>query len=163
MATHPPSRSRRPRQPCEPLRPSCPRRRGSTSVRCPPHREHEQGSGSVLVLGTLAMLLTLLTALLVLAAALTTGAQARTAADLTALAAAGELVGGLPAQACGTAEEVAGLNGARLLECQTGRHADGAPRVTVLVAVDSPLSGVPAARARARAGGVAASDDRLGG
>lgn len=115
----------------------------------------DKGSGSVLVLGTVAVLLTLLTAFLVLGAAAVTGGRARTAADLAALGGAGLLLEGAPhPAACAEAARVAGSNGGRLLTCQTGVGEDGGPRLTVLVAVQPPVPAVPTPTARARAGAV---------
>lgn len=121
----------------------------------PPDGHRDRGSGSVLVVSTVAALVLVLTMLLVLAAALVAGARARTAADLAVLAGAGRLLqGATDPVACAEAGRVAGENGGQLQECRGARGAGGAPQLTVVVAVDPSVPGVPRAAVRARAGGV---------
>jgi secretion/DNA translocation related TadE-like protein len=130
--------------------------------RRPTALQQDRGSGSVLVVGLAAAMLLVLTMLLVLAGVLVAGAQARTAADLAALAGAGRLLEGAPDRvACAEAGRVAGANGGRLLECRAAPGAEGAPQLTVVVAVDPAVPGVPLAAVRARAGGVV--EDRTAG
>ncbi|QFQ29428.2 hypothetical protein EEW87_002425 [Janibacter melonis] len=113
----------------------------------------ERGSGSVLVLGVVAAVLVVLTATLVLSGALSAAHRSRGAADLSALAAAGEAVDGAsPAAACGVAEDLARANGARLRSCVVG--PDGVADVDVVVAVPVHVAGITprAMPGRARAG-----------
>lgn len=113
----------------------------------------EQGSGSVLVLGMVAAVLVVLTATVVLAGALAAAHRSRGAADLSALAAAGEAVDGASsAAACGVAADLARVNGATLRSCVAG--SDGVVDVEVVVAVPLHVAGVTPRTmpGRARAG-----------
>lgn len=115
----------------------------------------ERGSGTVLVLGAIAVVLVLLTALLALGGASLAMARARSAADAAALAAGRVLLqGGEAGRACGDAARYAQRGGADLLECRPQTTASGEPRVEVRVRVTHHLPGLPPAEAWARAGGV---------
>ncbi|MGN9763618.1 Rv3654c family TadE-like protein [Micromonospora sp. SD12] len=83
-------------------------------------------------------------------AARTARQQARVAADLGALAGAGQALLGEPA-ACGRAVEIAGANGGRLLACRL----DGLDLLVTAEVAVTPLPGLArAATASARAGPV---------
>lgn len=113
----------------------------------------ERGSGSVLVLGVVAAVLVVLTATLVLTGALAAAHRSRGAADLSALAAAGEAVDGASsATACGVAADLARVNGATLRSCVVG--TDGVVDVEVAVAVPLHVAGITPRMmpGRARAG-----------
>lgn len=116
----------------------------------------DAGSGTVLAVGVVAGLTTLLVSALVLAGVLAAGQQARSAADLAALAGAGQVVTGHGQPAvCGVAGEVARANGGQLQGCALVR-ADGDPWPRVQVTVTTAVAGTPwTATARAVAGGVA--------
>lgn len=116
----------------------------------------DRGSATILAVGVVGGLATVLVAALALVSALVAGQQARAAADLAALAGAGQVVLGAEAQACATARTVAERNGARAEACELRPHGtDPWPRVLVTVSRD--VSGTPwAATARAAAGGAAA-------
>lgn len=115
----------------------------------------ERGSTSVLVAGACVMVLFLGLGAVLVAAAAQAAAQARTAADLSALGAAQALVDGLAgssrAEPCSRAVEIAGSNGAEVRRCVI----DGGVNVTVQVQV-SVVTGWLAERftavASARAG-----------
>ncbi|WP_298459186.1 Rv3654c family TadE-like protein [uncultured Cellulomonas sp.] len=128
-----------------------------------PGHGDERGSGTVLVLGLVAVALVLLVGVAALAGAERARSAAQSAADLAALAAAARLAdpGGTGAAACAVAREVAGRNGARLTGCRPG--ADGAVVVSTARSAGSP--GTATARARAgpadlRPGGAGAGRDR---
>lgn len=115
----------------------------------------DAGSGTVLAIGVVAGLATVLVSALVLASVLVAGQQARAAADLAALAGAGQVVTGAgESVTCGLAEEVARDNGGRLAGCVLV-HAQGDPWPQVWVTVTTAVAGTPwTATARAVAGGV---------
>ena len=121
-------------------------------VRARTRSRHDRGSGTVLMVGVVAVVFLLTVAGVAVASAVLAAHRARAAADLAALAGAVALAQGLPASsACGAAGVVAVRNGAALLACGTG--ADG----SVLVRTSTPVSfGIPgqpgAASASARAG-----------
>ncbi len=114
----------------------------------------ERGSGTVLAVGLVGVLATLLVAGLLVAAVAMTGQRARTAADLAALAVAGQaLEGTSPEGACRTGVRVAARHGASVLSCRVVSSDDGFPRAEV--EVSRQVEGTPwVARARAAAGGV---------
>lgn len=115
----------------------------------------DRGSGTVLAVGVVAGLAVLLLAALLLVSALVAGQQARTAADLAALAAAGVLAqGGAADQGCARAGEVASRNGSSLTACGTELRA-GHPWPAVRVTVSRDVSGTPwSVTSRAAAGAV---------
>jgi secretion/DNA translocation related TadE-like protein len=113
----------------------------------------ERGSGTVLILVAVIFGGFLIVVCLTLADAILARHRASAAADLAALAAAGEWAGpGAGSGACDQARRVAETNGAQLEECRP--LADGSVRVTVTAELGggrrSGLLG--SARARARAG-----------
>lgn len=115
-------------------------------------RDADDGSGSVLALGALGVVLSALVTSLVVSGALRAAHQARGAADLAALAAAQESsVGATPTHACAIARHLAERNSARLVSCSV---ASGSV-VTVDTAVPLPFRPegfVPEMTGRARAG-----------
>ena len=107
------------------------------------------GSGTVLLLGLVAVILILAVALAALGAAHQGRVQAQTAADLAAIAAATALRDGYPA--CDIAGQLLARNKAQLLTCTTENH--GVVRVTATV--EPALFGgwiLRPAQGRARAG-----------
>ncbi|MBW3084894.1 hypothetical protein KEM60_01084 [Austwickia sp. TVS 96-490-7B] len=111
---------------------------------CPATRPTgDNGSGTVLTLAVVTVLISLILGLLALAAAVLASHRAATAADLAALAAAAS-VGG---DACSRGGLVAAAHGATLERCVLdGDDVD----ITVSVPTDWPA--LPAARGRAKAG-----------
>ena len=108
----------------------------------------QSGSGTVLVLGVLAVIVVLAVALAALGAAHQARVQAQTAADLAAIAAATALRDGYPA--CDVAGQVVARNGGQLLTCTT--ENSGIVRVTTAVApalFDGWMMGPGQGRARA--------------
>lgn len=125
------------------VRLTMPRRTGAA-------RQRERGSGTVLAVAAIGVLLILATAGLQLGASATAAHRARTAADLSALAGA-SAIQEARGDACTWASEVAGSNGARLLECSPGEGES--VRVRVSTPVSTRWPGVPdQAVASARAG-----------
>lgn len=127
-------------------------RRGADRGRC------DEGSGTVLVLAVVAVVMVLAGLVAALASAQGARARAQTAADLAALAGAQRVAtpGGIPLDAgavdgadpCATARDVAARNGAGLRSCTAG--VDGVVEVTV--AGRGGVMQGPAATASARAG-----------
>ncbi len=109
----------------------------------------ERGSGSVLVLGVVAVLLVVGVAATALVQAQGAMSRARTGADMAALAGATALSSlTRPADPCQRASQVAAANGTQLQECTVSGQD-----VTVSVTARARVMGVPrAARAAARAG-----------
>ncbi|WP_448062189.1 Rv3654c family TadE-like protein [Cellulomonas hominis] len=103
----------------------------------------DRGSGSVLALALIAVLLVVALALGMVSGALSARGTAQTAADLAALAGAEAARSGV--SACGRAKAAAARNGAALVECVAGDR--GVVRVTT-----SRPSVLGTATARARAG-----------
>lgn len=120
----------------------------------PSHPYRERGSATVLVVGVVVGLVTMMVTGLWLVSVLVAGQQARTAADLAALAGMGRIVEGFDAsRACAHARTVAGDNGATLTGC---RHelTGSDPWGQIRVGVESAVPGTPwTASARAVAGG----------
>ncbi len=107
----------------------------------------DRGAGTVLVLAIVAAVLALLLGALQVTRAVAAAHQARTAADLAAIAGATRLRSGDPAQACAAAEAFAARNGAALQTCSVlGQD------VWVTVAVTTPGRWLSTAVAEARAG-----------
>lgn len=123
-------------------------------------RQPERGSATVIGLGLIGVIASLLVAGLLIGAVALAGQQARTAADLAALAAAGRLAEGAPpGQACSTAAEVAERNQGRLVTCDLVDGGDPAGRVIPTVEVEvltEALAGRWNAGARAAATGIVA-------
>jgi secretion/DNA translocation related TadE-like protein len=116
----------------------------------------DRGSGTVLLLGVVAVVVVLAAGLGLLVSAQLARGRAQAAADLAALAAADELRGGpaglgaaVGGSPCGVAGAVAERNGGRLISCR----AEGLGVVRVQVAVGGRAG---TASADARAGPVSA-------
>lgn len=103
----------------------------------------EQGSASVLAIGVVAGLALLLVTALALVSVLVAGQQARSAADLAALAAAGRVVSGAePQVACREAGLVARQNRAELVSCGA-RPQPGQPWPAITLTVSRAVPGTP--------------------
>ena len=111
----------------------------------------EEGSGTVLALGIVAVLLIMTVTVAGLIGVVSANRRASSAADLSALAAADAYRGLAPGDPCKVAEEWAAKNGARLEAC-TFPDRPETVEVTVAVPVSGPMSTLGPARARARAG-----------
>lgn len=111
-------------------------------------RPADQGSGTVLALGLIAVSLVLGLALAALSTAQGARGQAQTAADLAAVAGATALQGGW--DACPTAHETAERNGAVVAACV--EQGDGVVRVDVTREATGWAGALGTARAAARAG-----------
>lgn len=127
-----------------------------TARRAP--RNDERGSGSILVVGVVMVLLVVGLVVGWQAAWLVSGVRARSAADLVALAAAGAQQTGRPA--CPVAEKTADANGARLVSCEV---TTGWGEFVVDVAVEVDLvprfaDGPQSTSAESRAGVVGTVD-----
>lgn len=120
-------------------------------------RGGDSGSATIWLLSLLCLVGFAATAALAVAGAIAARHRAEAAADLAALAAAGRLLLD-PAQACAHAADIASAQGATLRSCVI--RADALEdSVEVEVTAPSPsalIPGLPAARARARAGPVTA-------
>ncbi len=114
----------------------------------PSRASRERGSGSVYVLGLIAIVVLLGMTGVSLGAGLVARHRAAAAADLSALSAAAHVLerGGA---ACETAAHVASAQGARLTSC---RLAGAIASVTVQVSLPGPLSRLGPATGQARAG-----------
>lgn len=113
----------------------------------PSARRRDEGSGTVLVVGAIGVLVVLLVGGLTLVSAAHASTRARTAADLGALAGAMQLVRPDGADPCASAAAVVRANGGALLECRaTGQVLD------VRASVPAGWPGLGAATARSRAG-----------
>lgn len=120
-------------------------------------RHTERGSASVLLVACCVAVLLVGLMAATLAGAGRAGAQARVAADLSALAAATTIVQGLRgppgADPCEAAAQVARRNAAALSSCTVDGHVNVTVQVTVaLSGPQSRLPGVGEAKAAARAG-----------
>jgi secretion/DNA translocation related TadE-like protein len=113
----------------------------------------ERGSATVWVLALAGLLAVLAAAVVLVGAAVVARHRATTAADLAALAAAGRAVVG-DADACAAARRIARADDAELESCTVGTGTVAEVHVRVPVRL-GPL-GLAGARARARAGPVAA-------
>ncbi|WP_447005257.1 Rv3654c family TadE-like protein [Saccharothrix isguenensis] len=103
----------------------------------------DRGSASVVAVAVAGVWFALVVVGVRLGEAVVSRHQVAAAADLGALAAAGQLVSGAD-EACGRAAWVVGRMGGRLAECQvTGWE------VTVTVVGEASVFGAPSARARA--------------
>lgn len=110
----------------------------------------DDGSGTVLAVGLVAVLAMLVLATTTLGAAVVARHRAATAADLAALAAADRTTGRASGPACLAAREVAATNNAALTGCTV--DPDGSVTVTVQVSLPGSLRRLGSASARARAG-----------
>lgn len=111
----------------------------------------EEGSGTVLALGIVAVLLIMTVTVAGLIGVVSANRRASSAADLSALAAADAYRGLAPGDPCEVAKEWAVKNGARLEACIFPDRPETV-EVTVAVPVSGPMSVLGPARARARAG-----------
>jgi secretion/DNA translocation related TadE-like protein len=105
------------------------------------------------VLACAALVFVIATIAMVRASAVLARHRAESAADLSALAAAGEI--GVSERICSAARRIASANGARLRSCSPALSPDGrsgAVTVRVEVSVHLPLVGARDAIASARAG-----------
>lgn len=102
----------------------------------------ERGSGTVLMIGVIAVLLVLGSTALVVCGYLIAGHRARAAADLAAFSGASVAArGGDP---CAAARRNAHAHGARVVSCdRVGDQIDFVVTVTAAVATTSPLPGLP--------------------
>jgi len=108
----------------------------------------ERGSATVIMLGVIAAVLTLTVSGLLLSSAVLASHQARAAADLSALAAAGVLAQGAPSPgACRSAGLVATANHGRLQRCVVVGMD-----VWISITVPAGMKGLGVATARSRAG-----------
>lgn len=107
----------------------------------------EQGSATAFVSVGVAVVLLVTGMFVAVITAHLASNQARAAADLAAVAAAGRVAPGVTGRPCEVARRVAERNGGRLVSCQPGER-----EVTVRVEVDVALPGAGAAGATARAG-----------
>ena len=108
-------------------------------------RGRDRGSGTVLAVTLTGVVLTVTLAALVLGSAVVASHRARLAADLAALAGAGQAQTAAGAgAACGEAGRVAALNGATLRSCSV----EGGD-VLLVVSVSAGLTGQATARSRA--------------
>lgn len=114
---------------------------------------HERGSGTVLVLGLVAVVLVLVVTVSLLARTQSTRGAVQAAADLGALAGARRVASAGPAAGCAVAQAVVAENGAVLTSCE--HVGDGVVRVTA-----SRDSALGPARASARAGPRSPADER---
>lgn len=109
----------------------------------------DRGSGTVLVLGAVGVLLAMTVGALWVVSAVVAAHRAQSAADLAALAAAASLVRGQPtAAACGEGAALAARNGGSLTSCRAGPDYS----VELVVQVAATVSRVGTATARSRAG-----------
>ena len=111
----------------------------------------DEGSGTVLALGIIAVLLVLTVFIVGLAGVVSANRRASTAADLSALAAADAYRGITPGEPCEVAAESAERNGAALESC-TFPNRPETGEVRVAVPVSGPFAVLGPARTRARAG-----------
>ena len=120
-------------------------RRGSLSA-------EEQGSATVLTVGAMGVLVMMLTGALLVVSVVRDVHRARSAADLSALAAAGPLpTGGRPS--CADGSSVAMANGATLTRCDMLADGSVVVRASVPLRWSATWAGIPDhATASARAG-----------
>ena len=124
---------------------------GVRSVSGPPRsRAPDDGAGTVLALGVVAVLGALVLACAALGSAVVARHRANAAADLAALAAADRTLGRIPGAPCPAAAAVAAADGAAVSSCTVA--PDGSVTVAVSVGLPSPLDRLGVARAQARAG-----------
>ena len=108
----------------------------------------DRGSGTVLAVGVVGVVLVMTVGGLMVVSAVVAGHRAAAAADLAALAAAAALVRGESVgSACEAGSAVAARNAASVTACQAG--ADLSVEVAVRVPATMPQVGVASARARA--------------
>jgi secretion/DNA translocation related TadE-like protein len=116
-------------------------------------RTCDRGSAAIWVLACSAVVLAVAAVVVVRTLAVLARHRAESAADLAALAAAGQI--GVGADPCGAARAVASADHASVQLCTVSLDPSGRSgtvRVRVTVAVDLPLIGPGRSEARARAG-----------
>lgn len=109
----------------------------------------DQGSGTVVVLGIVAVIMTCALAAASLFQAAAARHQAETAADLAALVAVQAVIDGSGIGSCAAAERVTARNGATLTSCVMQGEESW---VRTSVSVEGLLAGLGPATARAHAG-----------
>ncbi|MEO6885247.1 MAG: Rv3654c family TadE-like protein [Jatrophihabitantaceae bacterium] len=117
------------------------------------HAVGDRGSATIWVCACAALLMVLSYAHVVRAEAVLGRHRAESAADLAALAAAGQI--GVSADPCAAAARIAAANSATLNECRPSLAADGrvgAVRVRIALSVHLPILGERTVFASARAG-----------
>jgi secretion/DNA translocation related TadE-like protein len=119
-------------------------------VRASSRAAPDEGAGTVLAVGVVALLGTLILAGSALGAAVVSRHQAASAADLAALAGADRALGRAAGEPCQAAANVARANSTELTACRV--DADGSVTVTVQVRLPSPWTTLGQAQARSRAG-----------
>lgn len=125
-------------------------------------QDPEAGVATALSLWLTLALLTVLAALVLLAGAVTVTQRARTAADLAALAGAGELLrGGGDDQVCGVARQAAKRNEGEMAGCRVVSGSGPAPRVEVETRARVPRTGITLT-VRAAASAVLSDEPALG-
>lgn len=118
-----------------------------------PGRVRDRGSASIWVLAACGLLLLIGTAGVLRSEAVLARHRAESAADLAALAAAGQI--GISTDVCAAARTTAAANGATLDSCGPELAVDGRSgtvRVRVRLLAHLPVAGVRTVRASARAG-----------
>jgi secretion/DNA translocation related TadE-like protein len=110
----------------------------------------EDGAGTILALGLVALLGCLVLACVALGSAVEARHRAAAAADLSALAAADRSLGRAAGAPCPAAVAVAQADGASVTSCEAA--PDGSVTVVVSVRLPRPWDRLGVARARARAG-----------
>ncbi len=114
--------------------------------------EHQRGSGTVIVLGIIAVLLIVLGVVAGLISVSSANHRATTAADLSALAAADAARGLRNGDPCDVAEQVATANRAQLVGCASPAEDSEVMDVRVHVAVAGPFAFMGPAESASRAG-----------
>lgn len=113
---------------------------------------NERGSGTVMSLGIIAVLLILTVAVAGLIGALAANHRAFSAADLSALAAADAARGLRSGEPCDVAAQVASQNKAELVNCVAPAQHSGTIDVRVNCKISGPFAALGPAEAVARAG-----------
>lgn len=115
-------------------------------------RSGEGGSGAVLALAAMCVVILCATGALGVASALGAAHQARSAADLAALAGAGALQASAPLDACAAARDLAHRNDAQLVSCRVERGQEVIVETSSTVPLRLPGLSPEAMVGRARAG-----------
>ncbi|MDP9219170.1 MAG: flp pilus-assembly TadE/G-like family protein [Actinomycetota bacterium] len=110
----------------------------------------DEGAGTVLAVGLVAMLGSLVLACAALGAAVVSRHRAASAADLAALAGSDRALGRATGEPCQAAASVARANATQLTSCRV--DADGSVTVSVQVRLPPPWTTFGPAEARSRAG-----------
>lgn len=115
-------------------------------------KDRERGSGTVLALGIIALLVVLLTVAVGLIGVVTANQKAARAADLAALAAADSARGLRPGNPCELAAEVARANRAQLVNCNQPANLEGTVDVRTSSEITGPFFFLGPAESLSRAG-----------